>query len=391
MASAKRTPTGYKGVFYVERKGERILCIFYRKPGDRKQYEEKLGTSAQGWTPARANAERTRRINGQELTNNERRQAQVEAKRNAEARPTIERLWQWYLESKGDQLKGVVTDKNRFDLHLRKPLGTKTTQELVPLDVERLRRHIAKNHSIATTRNVLELLRRVINFGVHQRHCPALNWVIELPKQDPNSERIEVLTPEQFQNLRQVWESYPDRQLSHLHQFIGWTGSRPSEALKLLWKDIDFDRGNYIKRDTKSGKTLIQPMNEKVREVLLRQRELLNSSSGELQESSYVFPASDGGLRRLDSLKKRFSQLRDLAGIPKEFRPNYCLRDTIASMMLSNGATLAEVAYQLGHAPGSPMTRRYAKFIPAAQQSIANKAQEAMSSLLETKALAKSG
>jgi len=270
-------------------------------------------------------------------------------------------------------------------------LGTKTTQELVPLDVERLRRHIAKNHSIATTRNVLELLRRVINFGVRQRHCPALNWVIELPKQDPNSERIEVLTPEQFQNLRQVWESYPDRQLSHLHQFIGWTGSRPSEALKLLWKDIDFDRGNYIKRDTKSGKTLIQPMNEKVREVLLRQRELLNSSSGELQESSYVFPASDGGLRRLDSLKKRFSQLRDLAGIPKEFRPNYCLRDTIASMMLSNGATLADVAYQLGHAQGSPMTRRYAKFIPAAQQSIANKAQEAMSSLLETKALAKSG
>ena len=152
----------------------------------------------------------------------------------------------------------------------------------------------------------------------------------------------------------------------------------------MLWKDIDFDRGNYIKRDTKSGKTLIQPMNEKVYEVLLSQRELLNNSSEELQESSYVFPASDGGLRRLDSLKKRFGQLRDLAGIPKEFRPNYCLRDTIASMMLSNGATLAEVAYQLGHAPGSPMTRRYAKFIPAAQQSIANKAQKAMSSLLKS-------
>ena len=48
--------------------GDKILCIFYRKPGDRKQYEEKLGTSAQGWTPARANAERTNRINGQKLT-----------------------------------------------------------------------------------------------------------------------------------------------------------------------------------------------------------------------------------------------------------------------------------------------------------------------------------
>ena len=95
----------------------------------------------------------------------------------------------------------------------------------------------------------------------------------------------------------------------------------------------------------------------------------------------------------MDSLKKRFSQLRNLAGIPKEFRPNYCLRDTVASMMLSNGPTLAEVAHQLGHAPGSPMTKRYAKFIPAAQQSIANKAQEAMSSLLKHPAdqVAKSG
>ena len=124
-------------------------------------------------------------------------------------------------------------------------------------------------------------------------------------------------------------------------------------------------------------------MNEKVREMLLQQRELLQQSPEILRRSLYVFPASDGGLCRLDSLKKSFSKLRNEAGIPKEFRPNYCLRDTVASMMLSNGATLAEVAYQLGHAPGSPMTRRYAKFIPAAQQSIANKAMVAMSSLLK--------
>ena len=64
--------------------------------------------------------------------------------------------------------------------------------------------------------------------------CAALDWTIELPKQDPNSERIEILTSKQFQQLLDVWQSYPDRQLSHLHQFIGWTGSRPSEALKLL-------------------------------------------------------------------------------------------------------------------------------------------------------------
>ncbi len=83
----------------------------------------------------------------------------------------------------------------------------------------------------------------------------------------------------------------------------------------------------------------------------MQQRELLNNSSAELQESSYVFTASDGGLYRLDSLKMRFSKLRDQVSIPKDFRTIYCLRDTVASMILSNGATLAEVAHLLGHAP----------------------------------------
>ncbi|MDG2199055.1 MAG: hypothetical protein P8O70_19650 [SAR324 cluster bacterium] len=93
--------------------------------------------------------------------------------------------------------------------------------------------------------SLFEQLSCLINFGSHENHCPALDWAIELPKQDPNSERIEVPSPEQFQNLQRVWESYSDHQLLHLHQFIGWTGSRPSEALKLLWKEVDFGRRIY--------------------------------------------------------------------------------------------------------------------------------------------------
>ena len=104
-----------------------------------------------------------------------------------------------------------------------------------------------------------------------------LDGVKKLPKQDPNNELIEVLTSKKFQQLLDVWQSYPDRQISHLHQFIGWTGSRPLEELKMHWKDVDLDRGNYNKHDTKSGKPLLQPMNEKVHEALLQQRELLNN------------------------------------------------------------------------------------------------------------------
>ena len=74
----------------------------------------------------------------------------------------------------------------------------------------------------------------------------------------------------------------------------------------------------------------------------------------------------------------------NLAGIPEDYRPNYCLRDTVASM-LSNSVTEAEVGHQLGHAPGSPMTR-YAKFTFAAEQSIVNKAEQGLDSLLKPNA-----
>ena len=50
-----------------------------------------------------------------------------------------------------------------------------------------------------------------------------------------------------------------------------------------------------------------------------------------------------------------------------------------------NSATEAEVGHQLGHAPGSPMTR-YAKFTFAAEQSIVNKAEQGLDSLLKPNA-----
>ena len=72
MASKERIKTNYPGVWYADSNGVRTFYINYRKPGDRKKIEEKLGTSAQNWSAAKANVERTNRINGQAMTNAER-------------------------------------------------------------------------------------------------------------------------------------------------------------------------------------------------------------------------------------------------------------------------------------------------------------------------------
>ena len=383
MPRAVRVRTDYKGVSYVEKSDERIFYITYRRPESRKLYEEKVGRKSEGWTVARAAAERARRMNGQAQTNEEKRQASKLAKLAESEKPTIDRLWEIYLESKGDSLKGLTTDKNRYELHIRSTFGKKTPNELAPLDVDRLHLDLLKEHSSKTVSNVLELLRRIVNFGIRKKLCPALDWTIQLPKADPDSERIEILTDEQFRELHKVWDDYPDQHIAHLHQFIAWTGSRASEPLKLLWSDVDFNQRLYTKRDTKSGKSLIFPMSERLHYILKQQRELLEDCPDVMRTSRFVFPGPAGGQRKLDSYLRHFRRIRDLAGIPEDYRPNYCLRDTVASRLLSSGATLDEVAYQLGHSPGSPMTRRYARFLESAQRGIANRTQQVMDEMLK--------
>ena len=183
--------------------------------------EEKLGSKAQGWTAPRGNAERAKRINGQAKSNAEQREPRIAERLAEESQQTLDRLWDAYLESKGFSLKGLFTDKNHYELHLQPEFGNKNPDELAPPDVDRLRLELLKNHSNGTVRNVLELLRRIINFGITKQLCSSLNWTIKLPKPDPNSERIEVLTDEQFQKLHEIWASYHDRHIAHLHQFIG--------------------------------------------------------------------------------------------------------------------------------------------------------------------------
>ena len=377
----KREKTKYPGVFLVERDSRKFLYILYRKPGSRKLIEEKLGSSKNGWTPAKASLERSRRIEGK-ASNVEKREKEKARKNGENSFPTLTNIWASYLKSKGEELRGLITDKNRFEKHIEPVIGDLTPSELSPIEIEDLRQKLTLTHSNGTVRNVLELIRRLINYGAKLGMYPKPEWILELPKIDPDSERIEVLSAVQFQKLNEVWDNYPNRQVAHLHKLIGWTGMRPSEPLRLVWEDVDFEKKILTKRKTKSSKTLKLRINEKALEVLFSQRNLLDKSPKPMRHSPYVFPKTNGEMLQWSSYKRHFNAIREAAGIPKKYRPNYCLRDTIASMMLSDGATLDEVGYQLGHEPGSSMTRRYAQFIPDAQKRIAERSESVLNGLL---------
>ena len=70
--SYKRFKTNYPGVIYrVTDRQDKVFYIRYKRPGERKLIEDKL--TGIGWTPAKANTERTKRMEGLNRSNSEAR------------------------------------------------------------------------------------------------------------------------------------------------------------------------------------------------------------------------------------------------------------------------------------------------------------------------------
>ena len=89
-------------------------------------------------------------------------------------------------------------------------------------------------------------------------------------------------------------------------------------------------------------------MSERLHYILQQQRKLLDDSPEAMRTSRFVFQGPAVGQRMLDSYLRHFRLMRDLAGITEDYRPNYCLRDTVASRLLSSGATLDELLTNWG-------------------------------------------
>ena len=133
----KRFKTKYPGVFYREatRLGgagtEKVFYLVFKQDG--KVIEEKAGRQfADDMTPAKAARIRADRIEGRRISRREAREQEEEAKQAEQNRWTITRLWTEYLE-RNPGIKGVVTDKNRFEKHIQPILGDKEPAELVSL------------------------------------------------------------------------------------------------------------------------------------------------------------------------------------------------------------------------------------------------------------------
>lgn len=353
MPSLKRIKTDYPGVYYImgravaTGKPERIYYIRYRKDG--KAVDEKVGRQFQNdMTPAKAARIRTNRIEGRDSTNEQKREAEKAAKIAEESRWTINKLWDQYCNNHADN-KSLKNEKIKYEKYIRTGLGIKEPEELVPLDLDRLRLKLQRRGKRTMAARVLELLRRTINYGVKRGLILPISFKIEIPRL--NNQTTEDLSPEQLAKLIEVLNADEDQTAANVMRLALFTGMRRGEIFKLKWDKIDFRRGFITLEDPKGGRDEIIPINDGARAVF--------ESIEKNEENEFVFPGRFPG-RHLTDCRKSFVRIAKAAEFPQGFRPIQGLRHVYGSMMASSGKVDLYTLQKLMTHKSPLMTQRYA-------------------------------
>ena len=346
----KRVNTSYPGVYYLigtssSGKPERMYYIRYRLDG--KTISERAGWQFKdAMTPARAARIRAAKIEGRELSNTAKRAAEKAASEAEAGKWTIDRLWAEYSTQR-EGADGQGSDKSRYNKYIRAKFGNLEPNELVQLEIDRLRIKLLKTKSPQTVKHVLTLLQRICNFGINRGLCRGPGFKFQTPR--VNNLRTEDLTPDQLTVLLKAIDEDEHPQAGPMMKLALFSGMRRGELFKLQWQDIDFEKGFIHLIDTKGGKPEIIPLNDGARGLL---------EEHPRTESLYVFPGRDGGQRQF--IRNQVNRIRDKAGLPKDFRALHGLRHVYASMLASSGQVDLYTLQKLLTHKSPVMTQRYA-------------------------------
>ncbi len=366
-----RQKTKYPGVFFREARRlggpgtERVYYVVYKKDGETK--EEKAGRQyADGMTEARANAYRAELIEGKRETRKAIKAHAAAEKREAAARPTIRTLWEAYVASKAWS-RSLKVENERFNNHLAHQFGDRTFYEIGTEEVRKFRDALLTKRSDQTTKHVLALLIRIINFGVVEKRMPPPDpniLKIELPS--VHNEQADTLSDEQYENLLNAAAQEENWKAGAAVLLALATGMRKSEILLLEWRRVNLDIKFITLRaiDVKAKKPQKVYLNDFAVEILTKIP----------RTSRYVFPGQSGD-KPITNLYPYLHRIRDAANIPKTTRPLHAWRHVFASRLVTKGESLYVIQRLLRHST-SRMTERYAHLADAALMSASQKAAE---------------
>jgi integrase len=263
-----------------------------------------------------------------------------------------------YIERCISVLKSAKTERDRVNFWVRefgnRPIGQITLAELQ--DWQARKRQVNKP---ATVNRIMCRLRHLLN--------KAVEW--QLISESP-MRRLKFLREN---NARQRYLSLEecDRLIAacvapHLKAIVTvalHTGMRSGEIRNLNWRDLDFDSGFIIIRDSKNGTSRHVPMDTTVVNLFRNWQRT--------PESDFVFTNAAGA--RIGWLQHGFRKALGRAGITDLHFHD--LRHTFASQWMMAGGELYALKDILGHKTIA-MTQRYAHLSPAYKRAMVDRMEQ---------------
>ena len=223
------------------------------------------------------------------------------------------------------------------------------------------------NHMPSTYNGRLRLLRSCLVWAIEQE-LTTLNPYAKLKKRKIEQTQVKPFTIDEMKNIingfGKIQPAYKD-----FVTFLFLTGCRPSEAIGIQWRRIDFERGEiticdslpktvsegHKRKSTKTGSVTVLKINEGLRSVL-SQIEL-----GSPEDLVFKSSLSKNGIINLKNFWVHWGKV--LTHTKIEYRKPYTTRHTLASHAIDQGLSLVEVAYILGHTDTSMVSKVYGHMI----------------------------
>jgi integrase len=226
---------------------------------------------------------------------------------------------------------------------------------------------------IATTNRYLAAARACWNFGRKAGLVPKDNvWPTGLMLTEPKGRKRYLTDAELDRALTAARkeEVLGGALMECAVKFAVGVGCRQGEQLRLRWQDIN-EKANtvavHVTKSDSSRRTYLPPA------VVEALKALRMAGNVRPLPSAYVFADAEGHAIKQHVLVDAWQRVRIRAGLP-DMRW-HDLRHSSASFLIQNGATLAEVANQLGHR-NIATTARYAHLVEGAKPTGADKLNE---------------
>jgi site-specific recombinase XerD len=260
-------------------------------------------------------------------------------------------LAQWILTKHDVRESTRVSYAAHINNHISPLLGGIPVARLRPADVRRLvQDRLAAGLSPATVRRIHSTLHAALAQGVGERTLVenAASYV-KLPRVE--REPVQAMTEDMAERITEVTR---ETFLGPLTELLLGSGMRLGEALGLDQSDLHLEEGFVLVRRSKT-KVRAVPVSDDAVNALRRQLTLVPRRGP--NEPVFFAPRGTGRLSQA-TVSHAFPRMLMAAGLPRMHI--HLLRHGSASLLLSRGASMKEVAEQLGHATITTTDRFYA-------------------------------